>query len=433
VPAAERYFAQALELGADDPELVAAHAWAHARVTGNPSLLDTAIDALEAAGRAEQAAVVAARAALSNWYVSGSSATVTALVERAKALLAGTPPSPAHATVLAESARINIFSANYADGEREAAEARRLAEQFGLDELRAAVITTQGVVKMIDGQLEEARAMYVEAASLAPPGSPQLFRALANIASSDSTAGYSEHWLASYTAAMEAVQRAGDRPNIEWMAAQRIQYDVDFGNWDEAVRLTDEYFSHKDPPLYETLLQKAVVAACRGEVEFPRRVREGALAAVDALPDDQFVIPAHLTGAWISWIIGDEDEMRRLIGALWPRLEKSRYRAPGVGARETFTVIRAGYAAEWLSRHRRNAQTRRVVAATLMLEGKVLEAAEAWALVSPHDEAIARLEAARVLQDENQLERGLAFFRAVGARRVIERASAPLRAAAAAE
>jgi hypothetical protein len=431
-PSADHYFAVAAELGDADAELVAARAWAHARAAGDSSQLGAAIDALEAAGLREQAATTAARAALALWYQKSSSEEVKALLARGKVLLEGLPPSPALATVLAESARIHIFSGEYVEGEREAAEAAALAAELGLDELVASVLVTQAVVKWIDGDLVEARAMYAHAAELAPPGSPTLFRALANIATTDSTAGDNDAWLESHAAAMDAAQRAGDRPNIEWMAVQRLLYDVDFGNWDEVVRVTNELFERETPD-YTTLFGKAMVAAARGEVDYPRRILEGALGTLGRAPDDQFVIPLHLGGAWISWILGDDDVMRRLIADVWPVVEKTRYRAPGVGARETFVSICAGYGEQWLWRHRQNAPTKRILAARLMLEGSVAEAAEAWALVSPMDEAVARIHAAQVLHDEGQLERGLAFFRAVGAHRIVERASEPLRAAAAAE
>ena len=75
-----------------------------------------------------------------------------------------------------------------------------------------------------------------------------------------------------------------------------------------------------------------------------------------------------------------------------------------------------------------------------MLRGNAVEAADAWARISPYDEAVARIEAARVLtghgrrsEADVQLQRGLAFFRAVGATRIIAQAEAPSAAAAAAE
>jgi hypothetical protein len=80
------------------------------------------------------------------------------------------------------------------------------------------------------------------------------------------------------------------------------------------------------------------------------------------------------------------------------------------------------------------------VALRLLLSGEIVDAADAWARVSPHDEAVARLYAAEVLaargqrtEAEVQLERGLAFFRAVGATKIVADASALLAAAAAAE
>jgi hypothetical protein len=99
-----------------------------------------------------------------------------------------------------------------------------------------------------------------------------------------------------------------------------------------------------------------------------------------------------------------------------------------------------GFADQWRERHRRNAPTLRVQASILMLDGDPVAAAEAWARVSPYDEAIARLDAARALdaqgrraEAEAQLQRGLPFFRAVGATRVVQQAEALLAPAAAAE
>ena len=105
-------------------------------------------------------------------------------------------------------------------------------------------------------------------------------------------------------------------------------------------------------------------------------------------------------------------------------------------ARNIVLVIRTGRAEAWFEVHRRHANTRRVRAALLLLEGRVIEAADAWALVSPHDEAVARIEAARQLaaagrtrEADVQLERGLAFFRAVGATKIVRDAEGLLSAA----
>jgi uncharacterized protein YciI len=104
------------------------------------------------------------------------------------------------------------------------------------------------------------------------------------------------------------------------------------------------------------------------------------------------------------------------------------------------TVAELGFGADWQRHQERCAATRRITASRLLLSGRVVEAADAWARVSPYDEATARLHAAsqlaaagRLPEAEVQLTRGLAFFRAVGATRIIAQAEGLSAAAAAAE
>jgi len=443
-PAADRYYAHAFSIwpeeAAGHAELLAAHAWARARATGAVSLLEPAIAALETAGLQEDAASLAARAALAVWY-HGDAPGAKALIERAKALLVGKAPSPALAAVLAESARLSVFAGSIEAGESEAAEAGELAARFGLDELRASVRVTQAVVKLIAGDLEVSRSMLEEAAEIAPPGTPPLFRALANMATVDSSSGDADAFRVSYAAALDAAQRAGDRPNVRWLQFQHVEYLYDVGEWDEILRVLHELGD--DDPSYSdhiAMVTKAAVLGARGDLVQARQLRDGALAATSESKEPQIFIPTRLGAAWVCLLAEDHAELRRIIGEVWPVVSAAPYRAPGVGARESIVVIRAGFREQWKQRHELNAPTRRIVASRLMLEDKVLEAADAWALVSPADEAAARVYAAEVLAErgrhaeaEIQLERGLAFYRAVGARRIIELAEGPLRAAAAAE
>jgi class 3 adenylate cyclase len=53
-PSAERYYRQALDLAPHDPDLLAAHAWAVARASGDVVPLEQAVDVLEEQGRREQ-------------------------------------------------------------------------------------------------------------------------------------------------------------------------------------------------------------------------------------------------------------------------------------------------------------------------------------------------------------------------------------------
>jgi tetratricopeptide (TPR) repeat protein len=336
--------------------------------------------------------------------------------------------------MLAESARLKIFSNRFDEGERDAARAGELAARFELRELRASVLATRGVVAFINGDLDEARRLNLGTLDITQPGSLARFRALANLATIESAAGDYAAWQPRYETALEAATRAGDLPNLRWIQTQRIAYLVDFGGWDEAVHLIDELFgaapAYSDRTVF--LVQAAVVGA-RGGLDEARQLRDDALGQMGQSSEDQVVIPTLLGAAWITLIAGDDALLRELVGRVWPWVERTRYRAPGMGARDPMVAIRAGYREQWLWRAERHAVTRRTHAALLMLRGDVLEAADAWALVSPFDEAVARLYAAEVLRDRAQLERGLAFFRAVGARRIIEQAEGRLAAAAAAE
>ena len=80
--------------------------------------------------------------------------------------------------------------------------------------------------------------------------------------------------------------------------------------------------------------------------------------------------------------------------------------------------------------------TPRTIAGTLLLSGEVIEAADAYARIDPEEEAAARVFAARRLaadgrrdEAEAQLQRGLAFFRAVGASKIVRDAEGFLSAA----
>jgi hypothetical protein len=291
------------------------------------------------------------------------------------------------------------------------------------------VRVTQGVVKFIDGELDEARGICESAVEIAPPGSPPLFRALANLATIEFSDADEKAWRRRHDAALDAALRAGDRPNILWLQSQQILRSLDFGEWDEALRLIDTLGHEATYQDGSVDLHRAIILASRGDIDTARSLRDGALGRIADSTEDQAVIPTLLWSAWISLIAGDDDLMRTLVADAWPVVEHSRYRAPGVGATETAVVMRSGLTEEWRRRHEANAPTARVEAALLMLRGNAVEAADAWAPISPYDEAVARIEAARVLVGQGrrseadiQLQRGLAFFRAVGARRVIEQA-----------
>ena len=437
-PAAERYYAQALESWpVDDPEyprLFAASAAAHARATGETEQLGAALDALEAGGLWEEAAQLAVTAAMTVWYAAGDPRP---FLERGLKLLDGRPASPVRAELLAESARIHWFRGEYERAERELAAALELAPGQGSNELRASLLTTQGVVALWDGDLGEARRLTEAAIAVAPIGSSPRLRAFSNRCVFEWTEGDMDAWRPMQAAAVEEAERAGDRPNLRWLSWAPIAHAVLFGRWDEALRRAEEDIAlGPNYTLDSILCAKAYILVARDQLDAARACRDQALTLTEKIPDAQSAIPGRLEAAWTSLLLGEEELARRLVDQVYPAALAIRHRAPAVDATHGVLEIRTGNAEKWRAWHERQAKTRRVRAALLLLEGRVVEAADAWALVSPHDEALARLEAARQLaaagrsrEADVQLERGLAFFRAVGATKIVRDAEGLLSAA----
>jgi tetratricopeptide (TPR) repeat protein len=275
------------------------------------------------------------------------------------------------------------------------------------------------------------------AIEVGPIGSSPRFRALSNRGVIEWTEGDLQAWEPLQAAAVEETERAGDRPNLRWLAWTTITHAVAFGRWDEALRMSNEQIELGPHYMLDTFLYlKAYLLAARDQLGPARACRDEAIPLTEKIPDVQSAIPGLFEAAWASYILGEEELAARLVGRVLPLAMRMRHRAPAVDAKNTVMVIQARCGQEWLDLHRRHAATRRVRAALLLLEGRVVEAADAWALVSPHDEAVARLEAARQLaaagrlrEADVQLERGLAFFRAVGATKMVRDAEALLSAA----
>jgi tetratricopeptide (TPR) repeat protein len=443
-PSAERFSAAALELWpADDPErprLQAAHARAVARTSGETELLARAVDTLEAAGLLEDAAELASFAAQSAWY-RGAHDAAAAYIARGKALLATAPPSRALAALLAEEARLAVLGNRYEEGQSVAAAALELATQLGLDEQRASVLNTLATQKFIDGELAASDQLLEEIFEIAPAGSYQLFRAHANYAITASAEGDRDAWLPRWERAFEMATRAGDRANILWLESSRIADALDTGRWDEVLWRADSFLAQGPHYLDHTiLLYKAIVLAARGDREQALALRDRALESTSGVTEHQVVIPNRMMCAGVSLLADDPTRARELVLETEVVAVNLAYRAPGLGAFVATTIAETGRNEAWLAIHSRGAPTRRVLALRLLLTGDVVAGADAWARVSPHDEACARLHAARVLVGQGlraeadvQLQRGLAFFRAVGATKLVRDAESLLAAAAAAE
>jgi hypothetical protein len=124
-----------------------------------------ALELARATGGADPQIKVAAEAAVmlaNGAWRAGRRADGEAALTRALARLEGRPPSQALAEALAESARLAAFNGRPDEAAQTSARALGFAEELGLDELRARILNTLGLVSYIDGDLRTAKKLVLD-------------------------------------------------------------------------------------------------------------------------------------------------------------------------------------------------------------------------------------------------------------------------------
>jgi class 3 adenylate cyclase len=445
-PAAQRFYAEALELPAGDVEraLVSfAHARARLHAESDRSGLLEARDALEAVGQLDAAAEAAALAAHAAWR-AGRGAEADEILTRAVASLEGRDPSPGMAAVLAEKARLDVFAGRLDGAERTSTEALELADRLELEELQASVLNTRGVLHMVQGDIRQAR-VHIEEALNRTTSSSERVRALTNLAVLWDSDGYTTEASRYGRLANEAARRMGDKMMQFWVQTGEIQEELfGDGNWDEALARATAYLEataaigghYLDPTIR---LCRAYILAARFEDAAAERDVETALGAIDEGGGIQAVAPNLNAAARVYQLLGKHDRAVEIVDRLLKLLnEGSISRAPGVRADNAVTFYRAGRAEEWLELSRSKfAETGRLWAANLVCSGNAADAAEIYAHIGqPSEEAIARLVGAEQLiaagrraEADVQLQQAVAFYRRAGAPRIVQQAEALFAAA----
>ncbi len=444
--AAKRFYADALALepgDAERPYLLLGHAQAcyHTNAAADAELAK-AIEELRRVGDIEAAAEATALASEGAWR-GGRQAEAREHLLAARVLLDGRPPSRALVAVLAQTTRLDVFASRLDEAFAVGEEALRLAEELGLDDLRASVLTTRGTAKLMDGEIAEAEALLLQAVDLASPsGSPEAARALVNLAAHASLIGHREQWRERTERATEYATRIGDRRTLLWLDPFLIRGAFVDGDWDQTLTRVAAYLDAVEAlgghySARGMFLQRAWILAARGDATSARHDLERGLEGAEALVDRQVSVPIYLVGASVSLLLGDESRAMKLLEQATDRARTGRHRAPGISAELVTLIVQLGRADEWLELFADAADTPRMEAVRLVLTGRTVEAADVWARFSgPTDEATVRMLAARQLvaagsqaEADVQLHRALAFYRAVGATRIVAEAERLLAAA----
>jgi tetratricopeptide (TPR) repeat protein len=320
-----------------------------------------------------------------------------------------------------------------------------MAEQFGLDELRAAALNTVGGARVHLGEEEQGLAdtrLAVEVAAAA--NSPfELSRAKGNLASHLWLRGKLAEAAALWEEAHDETTRYGQFGFSRWFRGVLADKHYALGRWDEALALADPFVAELEAgsPHYlgpQVYLTRAFVHLGRAEDSTVLSDAEQALTLARRAKDPQILYGALANAAHVHRELGDRRKASELAREFLTALEAGAgigfsvswihvlsWTLADAGAGPELAAALAGDPLPW-SR-----------AAVAFAQGDPVRAAEVCAeMGAVSEEAYARLAAARLLVDQGrraeadeQLQRALGFYRSVGARRYIGQAEALLAAA----
>jgi class 3 adenylate cyclase/tetratricopeptide (TPR) repeat protein len=366
-------------------------------------------------------------------------------VRAAEALVVEEPTTYSKAFVVASVSRYAMLAGERDDAIRLGREALDMADELGLDNLRAHALNNIGAARIALGDRgglddsEQSLAIAVAA------NSPESVRSYGNLASQLMDLGEVQRAFAINEEGLRAAERFGVVDFIWWQAAELAWQPYFEGRWDEALRRVDELIADFEPDHFwmETSLRWL-----RGRMRLARADPQGALAdaeraielARDA-KDPQVLWPA-LAFAGRALFSVDPGRADSLVTDLF-----SEWYAKGLasGGSESewlfdFAVVLGllGRQAEFLEAVGQSAPSPWRDAAAAYVSGDFSGAAKQYAAlgVLPY-EAYARLRAAEALIGEGrraegdaELERSLAFWRSVGATAYVREGEALMAASA---
>jgi class 3 adenylate cyclase len=437
---AVRFYRDALDLWPVDdparPHILFRYAKArfHAEAAGAEVLME-ARGALLAAGDLETAAEAIVMLGELLW-IQGQTDAAFREFEHAASLLEESPSSRAKAYALSSLSRFRMIADKNEEAIRVGFEALQMAEELGLEELRAHALNNIGIARAGIGDpggvvdLEKSIAIAVELNSL------ESVRGYVNLGTTLAELGDLERAFDLYEQGRRAAEEFGDPERIRWFESERVHELYWRGRWDDAVRRSDELIAEADPGSLHVLHDCRLV---RGAIRLAQDDADGALEdsawALDFARDADYpeaLFPALAFRARVLEAVGrpdDAGELARTLLALWR--ESGPAAASFWAADLSFVLVPLALGDELLDAAGAvRAQTRWLDAATAFVSGDPIRAAEIYADIGARpEEALALLHAAgqKAGRDDelsDGLARALAFHREVRATAYVRDAEA---------
>ena len=446
---AERYYVEALALAPEDKErlelLFRKGRARYFREQRGGGELEEARAGLLAAGDPEAAAEAALMLADIAWN-AGDRSRVNGHLEDARALVAGRPPSRIQSFVLSEVSRYDMIADRNDSAIEVGREALRMAEQLGLDDIRAHALNNIGSARVAAGDpggledLEESIGLATRLNSVA-----DMIRGHNNFATMNIVLGRPDRGEAGALEAYRLAEHFGHYGFARWASGGPLPAAaLTAGRWDEVIERTDAFLADVGGTHYQAATSygfRGLVRVGRGDLAGATTDAMRAVEAARPAMDPQLFLSALGIAAQIFFSAGDEE---RAIQLLEEALDEYRgLRQLGFAAVWSHAVAwiawSAGRGDEFLDVVRDEpSETPWLRAARAIGAGDLRRAAEIFGEMEARTvEAFYRLRAAEQLVGEGrraeadeQLRPALAFYRSVGATLYVREGEALLAASA---
>ena len=405
---------------------------------GAGEMLDEARAALLDADEPETAAEADALLA-EVWWHRGDRDRCFDCLNRSFDLVRHAPSSRSKARVLSHVARFRMLADDNDAAIGVGREALAMAEELGLEQLRAHTLNTIGVARFSSGDddgiadVERSLEMALEANA-----ADAAARAYTNLAALLQARGDFRRHREVVAEGTRLAERFGDIPSVLHLQTHSIQSQYAAGDWQSAVRLADEFIAEcesGDPRYSEVWVRtmRGAVRLARGDDDGALEDARSGLAVARNAKDPQALVPALGLSARVHAELGRTAEARQIARELltlrggwgWFRIDLA------------WVAERLGLDSELRGQFDMMHPSLGLDALRAVLEREFERAAEGFAEIgSLPDEALARLRAAERLVAEGrasaadtQLHEALAFWRSVDATRYVREGEALLAAA----
>jgi class 3 adenylate cyclase/tetratricopeptide (TPR) repeat protein len=442
-PTAKRLYEQALALRPDADEdddertLLAfqyGKAWFRAE-GGGAEMLEDVVPRLLRAGDAERAAD--GLIALGDLrYREGDRDGAFERFSEAQALLARSSRSPTKAYVLSTISRFHAVELRVGEATRVGAEALAMAEQLGLDEIRAHALNNIGFVRSSVGDEGGLQDLQRSLRIALDRNSPECVRTYLNLGTAHSLFGDLESTFRVHEEGRQAAQRFGDAAGILWLETERLWELYWCGRWNEALALADEQLAELDAggprSLFEPAahIARAWISVARNQLDVALDDAMRLCAFVEDTHSVQGAFPAFALRARTHAALGRAGEARADIDELLRLWRRAAVAGSYWTADLAFAAAEIDAGAELIGAMAGFHPTPWVEAARAIAAARFARAADVYATIgSRPDEALARLYAAATSAEgdgrdagRRDLQRAVEFFQDVGAGRYLEQA-----------